>query len=226
MNVKALMLATALVIPTAGVVQAATLSDGSPAYCPKPSIPPLGRLICNTPQLWPIDNSLNVTFDTYVAAIPDADQKNAARRAEGQYVLQVQAKCLTQADAVSCVQAAYRKRIVTLGGTPQSPSLGGTPQSPALAPPDTLEVARSSIAPQTPRPRCQDANCLSLLVDEGMSEANMIAALQHVPTKIEMNVCGQKTLNSFPCKVYFYGNLTVFLEKSDGVWLINSWTVR
>jgi uncharacterized protein len=125
MNVKALVLAAAIVIPTAA--QAATLSDGSPAYCPKASIPPLGRLICNTPQLWAIDSDLNVAFDTYVAAISDTEQKQAAHRSEGKYVLAVQARCLTHEDAVSCVQNAYRKRIAALGDSPQSFGAGAEP---------------------------------------------------------------------------------------------------
>ena len=72
----------------------------------------------------------------------------------------------------------------------------------------------------------------SALLDQGMTEQQVMNTVGYRPTKVEMQTCGQQTgAGAWQCKIHTYGlpmsNLTVFFSQSpdDGTWRVSGWKV-
>ena len=71
---------------------------------------------------------------------------------------------------------------------------------------------------------------LSLMLEPGMTEDNVVIALGYRPTKVEMKTCGPDK-GRWTCKIYVFGNSLGFLKilfgrvNFDSKWHVNSWIV-
>jgi hypothetical protein len=115
---------------------------------------------------------------------------------------------------------AYIRAYGSPGGASVAQPRVGTPSPPALAP------TRSRFAP------CADADwgCLSMRVQDGMTEQEVMNAMGYRPNKVEMDTCGSRTSHSWSCKVYTFGGsysqIVVWFQRADeGYWIVNSWSV-
>ena len=67
-------------------------------------------------------------------------------------------------------------------------------------------------------------------LDQGMTEAAVLAILGHAPSSVSLSTCGRDTGKPWTCKVETFGrsysgtSLTVYFQKSSaGIWLAASW---
>jgi len=70
----------------------------------------------------------------------------------------------------------------------------------------------------------------SLRLQEGMTEQEAINAIGYSPNKVEQRTCGSDSVGgSWSCRILtygdFYGSLTVYEQRSGGLWVVNGWQV-
>jgi hypothetical protein len=81
------------------------------------------------------------------------------------------------------------------------------------------------------RAQAIDWGAKSALLNEGMSEQEVMQTIGYRPNKVEQITCGAQTAKPWNCKVYTYGNLDYSLQilfqqsRSDRKWYVNSWFV-
>jgi hypothetical protein len=126
------------------------------------------------------------------------------------------------AQMLECMKRAGRARVEYLWNY-----VGATANPVPAKPADTLAPPVRTVpyvSPRTLAPRCQDIGCLSMLLQEGMTEAEVTSAFEYRPNMVTMETCGQKvTVGGWQCKIYHFGTLNVLFRNADGIWVVNSW---
>jgi hypothetical protein len=80
--------------------------------------------------------------------------------------------------------------------------------------------------------RPQNAGEASLRLEQGMSEKDVLTAMESHPSSSSVLVCGTGTSKPWVCKIWKYelGNpsrsLSIYFQHSPktGAWVVNSWT--
>jgi hypothetical protein len=93
--------------------------------------------------------------------------------------------------------------------------------------PDAVILSERYVSPPS-TPRCQDVGCLSRLLREDMTEAEVTSAFGYQPNIVTMETCGQQSDHgSWHCKIYEFGGglhvLLVLFRNEEGIWVVNSW---
>jgi hypothetical protein len=119
---------------------------------------------------------------------------------------------------LDCMKRAGRARVEYLWNY-----VGGTPNGSPPKPADIVVPSARYVVPPS-APRCQDIGCLSRLLREDMTEAQVTSALGFQPNMVTMETCGQQSSHgSWQCKIYRFGGLRVLFRDEDGTWVVNSW---
>jgi hypothetical protein len=80
--------------------------------------------------------------------------------------------------------------------------------------------------------RPQNAGEASLRLEQGMSEKDVLTAMESQPNSSSVLVCGTGTGKPWPCKIWKYEggtpshSFSVYFQKSrkTGAWVVDSWT--
>ena len=68
----------------------------------------------------------------------------------------------------------------------------------------------------------------SARLSPGMTEQEVVAVVGSAPKSVSLEACGAKTGHLWQCKVYDYRReamylMVFFTQRSDGLWVVNSW---
>lgn len=71
----------------------------------------------------------------------------------------------------------------------------------------------------------------SALLEEEMTEAQVMRAVGYRPNKVSLETCGSQSQHgSWSCKILMFGglnqNLKVLFRKAETTWIVNSWFVE
>jgi uncharacterized protein YecT (DUF1311 family) len=198
-------------------------------WCVQSARLPSSIALCSDPELRELAIQRNHAFEAARARL-SADAYDALQRDQKGWVHSYSTACgiletipptlPLPPQTLDCMKHAGRARVEYLWNY-----MGETPNA---SPPKSADIVVPSAryVPYSPAPRCQDIGCLSRLLHEDMTEAEVTSAFGFQPTMITMETCGSHLENgadAWRCKIYQFGGLRVLFRNADGIWVVNSW---
>jgi uncharacterized protein YecT (DUF1311 family) len=194
-------------------------------WCSTDAHLPSSIAICSDPELRELAVQRNHAFEVARARL-SVDAYDALQRDQKGWVHSYSTACglsetippalPLQPQILECMKRSGHARVEYLWNY-----VGGTPNTPPAKPDVVVPTARY-VPP--PAPRCQDIGCLSRLLHEDMTEAQVTSALGYQPNMVTMETCGQQsTHGSWQCKIYRFAGLRVLFRNEDGIWVVNGW---
>jgi hypothetical protein len=208
------------------------------SWCAQAKLPSSVAL-CSDPELRELAIQRNKAFETARYRL-SVDAYNALLRDQNGWVRSYSTSCgisgtqppalPLSAETLGCLKRAGQARVEYLwsyvaGGSP-NPTNSATGK-----PLDSLLPAARNVPLPPAAPRCQDVNCLSGQLRDGMTEAEVVSTFGYRPDTIELGTCGQKSGGSpWRCKTYVYGAQTrralmILFHNVDGEWTVEGWSV-
>jgi uncharacterized protein YecT (DUF1311 family) len=220
------------------VATAVALIIGTPAcradpaemdeWCSTDAHLPSSIAICSDPELRELAVQRNHAFEAARARL-SVDAYDALQRDQKGWVHSYSTACgisetippalPLQPQVLECMKRSGRARVEYLW------NYVGVNASAVPAKPDVATPRARYVTPPPTR-RCRDVACLSTLLREDMTEAEVTAILGYQPNMVTMETYGSQLENgagAWRCKIYHFGTLRVLFRNADGVWVVNSW---